>query len=40
MEHLILPAIVFDRRVDEDSCADALCDVILNGILRVNPQRR
>jgi TetR/AcrR family fatty acid metabolism transcriptional regulator len=35
MEHLILPAIVFDRRVDADSCADALCDVVLNGILKV-----
>jgi TetR/AcrR family fatty acid metabolism transcriptional regulator len=40
MEHLILPAIVFDRRVDADSSADALCDIILNGILTVRSQRR
>jgi len=39
MEHLILPAVVFDRKVDAHSCADALCDVVLNGILKVNSQR-
>jgi TetR/AcrR family fatty acid metabolism transcriptional regulator len=38
MEHLILPAIVFDRRLDGDSCADALCDVVLNGILAGCPK--
>jgi TetR/AcrR family transcriptional regulator, fatty acid metabolism regulator protein len=40
MEHLILPAIVFDRRVDADSSAEALCDIIWNGILTVRSQRR
>lgn len=34
MEHLVLPAIVFDRKVDPDSCARALCDVLLKGILK------
>lgn len=39
MEHLILPAIVFDRRIEANSCADALCDVVLNGILKPRSRR-
>jgi AcrR family transcriptional regulator len=39
MEHLILPAVVFGRRIGAHACAETLCAVVLEGIVK-SPQKR
>ena len=34
IEHFCLPAIIFERDIDNDTLADNLCDILLDGILK------
>jgi AcrR family transcriptional regulator len=34
VEHLILPSLIFDRKLDIDACTENLCQILLHGIFR------
>jgi AcrR family transcriptional regulator len=33
VEHLILPSLIFDRKLDIDTCTDSLCRILFDGII-------
>jgi hypothetical protein len=32
IEHIILPSLIFDRKLDIDACTDSLCQLLIRGI--------
>ena len=34
IEHLILPSLIFDRKLDIETCTDNLCQILLEGIFK------
>ena len=34
IEHLILPSIIFDRKLDIETCTGNLCKILLDGIFK------
>ncbi len=34
VEHLILPSLIFDRKLDIDACTENLCQILLHGIFK------
>lgn len=34
VEHLILPSLIFDRKLDIDACTENLCQILLHGIVK------
>jgi len=34
-EHLFLPSLIFDREIDIDSCTESICQILLQGVFKV-----